>query len=75
MGWASSAGRDGEYPGEMRVLSDEAPTRPPPVASDLAGLDACFVENVARDGRLLWARGPLPTALAPIAARWAARGG
>ncbi|MGH2485858.1 MAG: hypothetical protein ACRDHE_07600, partial [Ktedonobacterales bacterium] len=27
--------------------------------------DSAFVANVARDGHLLWARGPLPAALAP----------
>ena len=31
--------------------------------------DPLFVENVAREGRLLWARGPLPDALAPVATR------
>lgn len=36
---------------------------------DLADWDAAFVQNVARDGILLWARGPLPTALAPVAER------
>lgn len=36
---------------------------------DLADWDASFVENVARDGLLLWARGPLPSSLAPVAAR------
>lgn len=36
---------------------------------DLADWDSLFVENVARDGVLLWARGPLPAALAPVAER------
>ncbi len=36
---------------------------------DLAGWDPLFVENVARDGILLWARGPLPEPFAPIAER------
>ncbi|HST90486.1 MAG TPA: nucleotidyltransferase domain-containing protein [Ktedonobacterales bacterium] len=33
---------------------------------DLAGWDAAFVANVAREGILLWARAPLPAALAAI---------
>ncbi len=37
--------------------------------SDLADWDDSFVENVARDGILLWARGPLPPLLNAIAAR------
>lgn len=40
---------------------------------DLKDWDPLFVENVARDGLLLWARGPLPTALAPVAERAASR--
>src|SRR5579859_2325783 len=36
---------------------------------DLARWDASFIENVARDGILLWARGPLPTPLASVADR------
>ena len=39
---------------------------------DLAGWDPLFIENVARDGILLWARGPLPEPFAPIAERAAA---
>jgi predicted nucleotidyltransferase len=35
----------------------------------LTGWDSLFIENVARDGILLWARGPLPKALAPIEQR------
>lgn len=42
-----------------------------PVPSDLRGWDPAFVENVARDGVLLWARQPLPPRLAPVAARTA----
>lgn len=38
---------------------------------DLADWDSMFVANVARDGILLWARCPLPPALAPVAARGA----
>ena len=38
---------------------------------NLAGWDDSFTSNVARDGVLLWARGPLPDALAPVAARGA----
>jgi predicted nucleotidyltransferase len=34
---------------------------------DLARWDESFIENVAREGILLWARGPLPTPLAPVA--------
>ncbi len=40
---------------------------------DLADWDPLFVENVARDGVLLWARGPLPPSLAPVAERAARR--
>ncbi len=36
---------------------------------DLADWDVTFVESVARDGILLWARGPLPQVLAPVATR------
>ena len=32
---------------------------------DLERWDEQFIENVARDGMLLWARGPLPAPLAP----------
>jgi predicted nucleotidyltransferase len=39
------------------------------VASSLVDWDPTFIENIARDGILLWARGPLPEALAPIASR------
>jgi predicted nucleotidyltransferase len=40
-----------------------------PVVWNLPDWDATFVESVARDGFLLWARGPLPPALADIAFR------
>lgn len=36
---------------------------------DLADWDPTFVANVARDGILLWARGPLPSPLASVASR------
>jgi predicted nucleotidyltransferase len=36
---------------------------------DLARWDESFIENVARDGLLLWARGPLPAPLASVADR------
>jgi predicted nucleotidyltransferase len=36
---------------------------------DLARWDKSFIENVARDGILLWARGPLPASLTPVAER------
>ena len=36
--------------------------------------DQSFVENVARDGVLLWARGPLPAQLRPIEERLHAQG-
>jgi predicted nucleotidyltransferase len=36
---------------------------------DLANWDPMFIENVARDGILLWSRVPLPTPFAPIAER------
>ena len=39
------------------------------VGWDLADWDAAFVENVARDGILLWARAPLPPELAPVKER------
>jgi predicted nucleotidyltransferase len=35
----------------------------------LAGWDPLFIENVARDGILLWSRGPLPDPLATVAER------
>jgi predicted nucleotidyltransferase len=38
------------------------------VERDLANWDPLFVANVARDGILLWARGPLPAPLAAVAA-------
>jgi len=38
---------------------------------DLADWDAGFVANVAHDGVLLWVRGTLPEALAPVVARGA----
>jgi len=37
----------------------------------LADWDENFVANVARDGVLLWARDPLPVALAPLVSRGA----
>ena len=40
-----------------------------PTVSTLIDWDPLFIENVARDGLLLWARGPLPEALAPVATR------
>jgi predicted nucleotidyltransferase len=40
-----------------------------PVVRNLADWDELFVENVARDGLLLWARGPLPEPLAAVEAR------
>lgn len=45
-----------------------------PATWALAEWDAAFVENVARDGILLWARGPLPPALAAVGARDVAAG-
>jgi predicted nucleotidyltransferase len=36
---------------------------------DLERWDPMFIEHVAHDGVLLWARGPLPTPFAPIAER------
>jgi predicted nucleotidyltransferase len=36
---------------------------------NVTGWDPAFVGNVARDGLLLWSRGPLPDALAAVAAR------
>lgn len=39
------------------------------------GWDPSFVENIARDGILLWARGELPVVLAPVAQRPLSAGG
>ena len=39
------------------------------VYRDLERWDSLFIENVARDGILLWSRAPLPTPFAPIAER------
>jgi len=50
----------GDTPREVQVTLTEA---------SLADWDATFIENVARDGVLLWARGPLPASLARLAAR------
>jgi predicted nucleotidyltransferase len=40
-----------------------------PVVRDLADWDPTFAEHIARDGLLLWARGPLPTRLAQVVER------
>ena len=39
------------------------------VYCDLERWDSLFIENVARDGILLWSRASLPTPFAPIAER------
>ncbi len=39
------------------------------VSRDLERCDELFIENVAHEGILLWARGPLPAPLAPVAQR------
>lgn len=39
------------------------------VYRDLERWDSLFIENVARDGILLWSRGPLPAPFAPISER------
>jgi predicted nucleotidyltransferase len=39
------------------------------VYCDLERWDSLFIENVARDGILLWSRAPLPRPFAPIAER------
>lgn len=39
------------------------------VERDLRHWDSLFIENVAHDGLLLWAREPLPEPLAPVASR------
>jgi hypothetical protein len=44
---------------------------PLPVLLHLAHWDAGFVENVARDGLLQWARAPLPPALSAVGFRTA----
>jgi len=49
-----------QSPREIKVLF---------VYRDLARWDPLFIENVARDGVLLWARAPLPEPLAPIEER------
>lgn len=49
-----------QSPREIKVLF---------VYRDLERWDESFIENVARDGILLWARGPLPAPLAPVAGR------
>jgi predicted nucleotidyltransferase len=36
---------------------------------DLGGWDPLFITNVAREGIMLWARGPLHPSLAPVAGR------
>ena len=36
---------------------------------DLARWDESFIENVARDGILLWAHGPVPVPLSPVTER------
>ena len=36
---------------------------------DLARCDESFIENVARDGIVLWAHGPVPVPLAPVTER------
>lgn len=38
-------------------------------APDLRGWDVTFIENITRDGLLLWARGSLPSLLAPVERR------
>lgn len=50
----------GYTPREVQVLLMER---------DQANWDPTFIENVAREGLLLWAREPLPQSFAPIAAR------
>lgn len=57
--------------GETSHALGYAPRDVPPllVERDLSGWDPLFVANIARDGILLWARGPLPASLAPVAER------
>jgi predicted nucleotidyltransferase len=49
-----------QSPREIKVLF---------VYRDLERWDELFIDNVAHDGILLWARGPLPAPLAPVATR------
>lgn len=56
-----------EYAHPVPALSVQAILAP----FNLAGWDNLFISNVARDGVLLWARRPLPDALAPVMARGA----
>ena len=55
-----AGGPYGYTPREVQVLLMER---------DQANWDSTFIENVAREGMLLWAREPLPQSFAPIAAR------
>lgn len=50
-----------DTPREVQVLG---------ALTHFARWDASFVENVARDGMLLWAREPLPATLHPVEERW-----
>ncbi len=54
----------GYTPREVQVLLMER---------DQANWDPTFIENVAREGLLLWEREPLPRSFAPIAARTLSR--
>lgn len=54
--------------GTVGQLEDQHRNAPREIQVTLAEADLCdwdvtFVENVARDGILLWARGPLPSSL------------
>jgi hypothetical protein len=40
-----------------------------PVVRDLADWDTTFTASIARDGLLLWARGPVPAPLRAVAER------
>ncbi|MGH2515979.1 MAG: nucleotidyltransferase domain-containing protein [Ktedonobacterales bacterium] len=57
--------------GEVELGFPEAPrdVQITLIERDLADWDPAFIENVARDGVLLWAREPLPKPLAPVAER------
>lgn len=56
-----------EYAHPVRALGVQTILAP----VNLAEWDKLFISNIARDGVLLWARGSLPDALAPLATRGA----
>ena len=57
--------------GEVEMRFPEAPrdVQITLAEHDLTDWDPAFIENVARDGLLVWARGPLPQPLASVVER------